>query len=74
MVVAKNLSRVAEAGTLVSLTAEYCASPGVTRVVWLLPTSRVVSPGHSASYGIIAHNVTVIFFKFRLYKFFQKLR
>uniref|UniRef100_T1HNY0 Immunoglobulin domain-containing protein n=1 Tax=Rhodnius prolixus TaxID=13249 RepID=T1HNY0_RHOPR len=56
MVVAKNLSRVAEAGTLVSLTAEYCASPGATRVVWLLPTSRVVSPGHSASYGIIAHN------------------
>ncbi|KAL1124437.1 hypothetical protein AAG570_001065, partial [Ranatra chinensis] len=57
MVVANNLTRMAEIGDNIDISAEYCANPGATKVLWLLPTTRVLAPGNS--YGsIIAYNIT----------------
>ncbi|XP_014256643.1 nectin-3 [Cimex lectularius] len=57
MVLARNLSKVAEVGDAISLLAEYCASPSATKVLWILPTARVIAPG-TTLWGITAHNIT----------------
>lgn len=53
-----NQTVVSEEGGSATFTAEYCANPSVTRLLWIT-TDKVFKPG-DALHNIIAHNITVI--------------